>query len=318
MISLFIGGCPRSGTTMLGSLLGSHPSGATLPESQFKVEAMRGGTIDASAKARARNLKQLMQSHRFMGWHTALSAVKTEDLEEESYRQQIDLLVSAYLGTIGKDDADFVVDDTPSNKSFFLTLGELYPGARFIHIIRDGRAVANSVLQRDWGPNTILLAAYWWQYHLVHGLAAEESLGAERILRVRYEDVLDNPQGELTRICAWLGIEYSERMLEPSANTLDVRAATFNTLASRGPEAGRAHAWRGTLSSRQIEVFESATRDMLSYLGYEMDFGASARTASKGELLLAGVKELFKGTTNFSLYHFRRQRLKRRVARKND
>ncbi len=303
---------------MLGSLLGAHPRGATLPESQFKLEAMRGAMIHANAKTRAQRLRNLLRSHRFTGWHRALSTVKSEDLEKGSYRQQIDILVSAYLRVIGKEDADFVVDDTPSNKNFFLTLGELYPKARFIHIIRDGRAVANSVLQKDWGPNTSFFAAYWWQYHLAHGLAAEEALGPERVLRVCYEDVLNDPQGELAKICAWLGIEYSERMLEPSAYTLDVRAATFNALAQRGPEPGRAHAWRSRLSSRQVEVFESATRDMLHYLGYGMDFGAGARTASKREVVLAGLKELFKGTTNFSLYHFRRQRLKHGVASKND
>jgi hypothetical protein len=299
---------------MLGSLLGAHPRGVSLPESQFKVEAMRGGVIDASAKTRAHRLRHLLRSHRFTGWHQAFSKVKAEDLEEASYRQQIDLLVSAYIATIGKEDADFVVDDTPSNKNFFLTLSELYPEARFIHIIRDGRAVANSVLQRDWGPNTSLLAAYWWQYHLAHGLAAEKSLGPERVLRVRYEDVLDDPQGELAKICSWHGIEYSERMLEPVANTLDVRAAAFNPLAKRGPQPERAHAWRDTLSSRQVEVFESATGDMLSYLGYETHFGAGARSASKRELVLAGAKELIKGAINIPLYYFRRQWLKHRVA----
>jgi hypothetical protein len=260
----------------------------------------------------------MLRSHRFTGWHRALSLVKAEDLEKGSFRKQIDLLVNAYLGTIGREAADFVVDDTPSNKNFFMTLRDLYPEARYIHIVRDGRAVANSVLKKDWGPNTCLLAAYWWQNHLAHGLAAEQALGPERILRVRYEDILNDPQGELAAICAWLGIEYSDHMLEPGANSLDVRASTFNPLASRKPEPARAHAWRSALTRRQVEVFESATRDMLRYLGYEMDFGAGARAASKKELVLIALEEVVMATKNFPLYHFRRQRLKRRVASRID
>ncbi|MBD3360653.1 hypothetical protein GF366_02510, partial [Candidatus Peregrinibacteria bacterium] len=38
---IFIGGCPRSGTTMLGSLLGAHPEALCIPESQFKTDVMR-------------------------------------------------------------------------------------------------------------------------------------------------------------------------------------------------------------------------------------------------------------------------------------
>lgn len=302
---------------MLGSLLGSHPRGATLPESQFKMESIRGAMLDASAGTRAQRLRHSLQSHRFTGWHSALSMVGAEDLEKGSYRQQLDLLVRAYLRATDKEDADFIVDHTPSNKNFFLTLGELYPEARFIHMIRDGRAVANSVMQRDWGPNTSLLAAHWWQHHLALGLAAEEALGSERIRRVRYEGLLDDPQGELSKICDWLGIEYSNRMLEPGANALDVRSATFNALAGRAPEPGRAHAWRSALSSRQVEVFESASSDMLHYLGYEMEFGTGARAVSKKEVILTGLKELITGTTNFLQYHFRRQRLKYRARRQS-
>ena len=243
--------------------------------------------------------------------------VEAEDLEQGSYREQIDVLVRAYLSTIGKPDSEIVVDHTPSNKNRFLTLGAMYPKARFIHLVRDGRAVANSVMQRDWGPNTIVLAAYWWQYHLAHGLAAEQALGPERILRVRYEDILEDPRSALSRICEWLEIEYSDRMLDPGANTLDARAATFNARANRAPEAGRALAWRSELSGRQVEVFESATGDMLHYLGYKMEFGADARVASRSELALAGLTELVKGTANVLLYHLRRQRLKHRVRRQS-
>lgn len=314
MISVFIGGCPRSGTTMLGSLLGAHPLGAALPESQFKIEAVRGLSGEEDAAARARQIRHALRSHRFTGWHSALSIIDPQELERGSHREQIDSLVRAYLRTIGRDDAHFVVDHTPSNKNFFPTLNDLYPDARFIHMVRDGRAVASSVLKKDWGPNTCLVAAYWWLSHLAHGLAAERALGPERLLRVRYEDVLADPEREMASIGRWLGIEFSEGIVEPDTDGLDVRSQAFNPLAARAPVPERANAWRDMLSPRQVEMFESATRDMLGYLGYEADFGLSARVPGKRDWSVAGLEELFKGAANLCLYQFRRQRLKRKAA----
>jgi hypothetical protein len=68
--------------------------------------------------------------------------------------------------------------------------------------------VANSVMQRDWGPNTVMTAAWWWLGHLSHGLAAERSLASSRITRIHHEELVRQPKKTLAALSEWLGLEY--------------------------------------------------------------------------------------------------------------
>ena len=72
-------------------------------------------------------------------------------------------------------------------------LNEEFPKAKYIHLLRDGRAVANSVLSLDWGPNTIPVAARSWVKNVSYGLAAESFFNNEKILRVKYENLTLKP-----------------------------------------------------------------------------------------------------------------------------
>jgi hypothetical protein len=307
MRPIFIGGCPRSGTTLLGTVLGAHPACCPVPEAQFKIEALSGLSRDARPAQGWRALEKALESRRFHGWKSAREEVARDGIDGvRSYAELIDRLVSAYVGSVGKGEAAHWIDDTPSNKNFLPTLLGLFPDARAIHIVRDGRAVAHSVMNRDWGPNTVLTAALWWLGHLSHGLAAERSLLSSRITRVHYEALVRRPRETLAELCRWLGLEYSERMLDSRFYTVDSRSATFNPLTKSAPRDDRADAWRRALSPRQIEIFEAETKEMLAYLGYPMEYGPHARKASFAERSRAGMTELGKGAARWAAFRARR------------
>ena len=65
--------------------------------------------------------------------------------------------------------------------------------------------MAASLLPLDWGPNNTLHAAEYWLAHTAPGLAAESELGAERVLRVKYEDLVSQPESALQRIASFAG-----------------------------------------------------------------------------------------------------------------
>ena len=113
-------------------------------------------------------------------------------------------------------------------------LAEAFPDARFVHVVRDGRAVANSWLQMPWwkghlgpegwhfGPLPADLDERWRQkgrsQPVLAGMAWRMLMDAyenaatsldERWLTVRHEDVLASPEAELTRILAHFGLEYT-------------------------------------------------------------------------------------------------------------
>jgi hypothetical protein len=114
-------------------------------------------------------------------------------------------------------------------------LAEVFPNARFVHVVRDGRAVANSYLQMPWwtglagpdvwslgplppeyeqewesaGRSLVSLAAIAWKILMDAHEAAEAKLGPDRWLTVRYEDVVAEPQGGFDRILRFAGLEWS-------------------------------------------------------------------------------------------------------------
>lgn len=285
-----------------------------MPEAQFKIESLNGLPRDAESGQALRSLLAALRSPRFHAWQPAIKRLGLAGLSQvDSYAGLIGRLAAAYADVAGKGEATHWIDGTPSNENFLPTLLRLFPHARAIHIVRDGRAVASSVMKRDWGPNSVFAAAYWWLGHLSHGLAAEQGLPSDRIRRVRYEDLVRNPKDTLTGLCEWLGFDYSERMLDSRHYTVDFRAAAFNPLTKHIPREDRADAWRRSLSARQVEIFEAESKEMLAYLGYSMDYGPRARKASFPEKSLMAIAELSLGAAHAIAFRARRAAWSRRA-----
>ena len=290
---VFIGGCPRSGTTLLGSMLGAHKECLTVPESQFKIEALRsmhgaGGLVDFRA-----SLNTALGQRRFWAWRVALNHEEVPALESfVSYGDLLEWVVTRYAEYVGKRDFKVWVDHTPSNKNHLLTLFEMFPKAKAIHIVRDGRAIMASAKSRYWGPNTALSAAHWWLEHVSLGLAAESALGSQRITRVKYEDLVTTPEKVLKPLCTWLDIEYDPAMAKGNGYKPTSEYLRRNPLIIREPDPTRAEAWKGELTSRQIEIFESRTMDLLRYLGYKLEFGLRARRINMFELAQSFLTEV--------------------------
>ncbi|HKX59471.1 MAG TPA: sulfotransferase [Steroidobacteraceae bacterium] len=313
MKPVFIGGCPRSGTTLLATVLGAHPRCCPVPEAQFKTESLRGLPPDPEPALALRALQKALQSPRFHSWKAAGEHLRLDGNDQvTSYSGLVGRLVAAYAGLAGKPDATRWIDGTPSNKNYFPTLLQVFPEARAIHIVRDGRAVANSVMSRDWGPNTVVTAAWWWLGHLSHGLAAEQSLPPDRIRRVPYEALVHRPKDTLVALCEWLGLEFEERMLDSRFYTVDSRAAAFNPLTMQAPREDRAEAWRQSLSARQVEIFEAESKEMLTYLGYPMDYGPRAKGATFPEKARMTISELSLGAARAIAFRARRLAWRRR------
>ena len=111
------------------------------------------------------------------------------------------------------EDAVRIGEKTPRHASHVGRIVELFPEARFIHIHRDPRDVVLSMKDRAWS-NSLYHSARRCQrvYGAMSRWASE--LGPERVLDVRYEDLVREPEAELRRVCAFLGEVFDEAMLE--------------------------------------------------------------------------------------------------------
>ena len=271
---VFIGGCDRSGTTMLGSMLGAARGAVCTPESSFPAELARCAL--GPGISRRELVDRLLAHPRFVWWEVAERPPEAwrddEPASLDDLRRLAAWAVTAYArrqeGALLPATGEAVwIDHSPGNLRDAKALIALYPEARFIHIVRDGRGVAASILPLDWGPNTIRTAAWWWMGELAHAFAGEACAGAERVRRVRYEDLLRDPETEVGALCQFAGLECSREAVEGGRFRVP-KCETYHPLVGTPPDASRAEAWRSKLSPRQIAVFEGVAGDLLDLLGY--------------------------------------------------
>jgi hypothetical protein len=253
-------------------------------------------------------LEQIRTHHGFQCYGLSLDAKSVpEAWTSGSYADMIQAIVQRYATAVGKQNRRFWIDHTPSNINFARTLLELFPTAKMIHIVRDGRGVAASVMPLDWGPNSIVAAARWWVSSVSYGLAAESNLG-ERILRISYESLVRQPVSTCKRLVEFIGIEYDKAMAEGSGFMVPSYTARQHAYVGSAPRVSRIDAWKQALSPRQVEIFESETGDFLRYLGYPLDYRGLPRRTTVAEKARSTLVELVVGNTLKRMQHLRRQR----------
>ncbi len=288
-------------------MIGAHADCLTLPESQFILELLRDApeAFDPTSMGR-----RVVEHFRFKTWEVDLQPpVGEEATALGSYRELIEWFVARYGDATERSGRGVWVEHSPFNAQYAETLFELFPDARLVHLVRDGRAVAASVMKLEWGPNEIHVAAPWWAHRLSFGLGAESHFGPERVRRVRYEDLITKPEETLESLCPFLGIDYSETMLAADGLRVPGFTTDFHRLVGSRPDPARVEAWRSDLSRRQIEIFENVTGELLSYLGYEPDFGLSARPMTRREKVMPFLRDhLFRRRANRARTKLRERR----------
>jgi hypothetical protein len=293
VLPVFIGGCDRSGTTLLGAMLGTHSECLCTPESQFIVEVLSRSRLDINHINTQTVLDAIMRHPRFKTWRLKTDSSSTWHRQSTiSYPELIEWIVKKYGEANGKNSPHIWVDHTPSNVKYAATLLSLFPEAKMIHIVRDGRAVASSLLSAAWGPAAVDRAAYFWLRNLAYGFAIESFYGSTRVMRVKYEDLVDVPEATLQHVSSFLGIDYQPQMITGDGFKVPSFTRKDHMLVGQAPDRRRVNAWQTELTLRQIEIFESTTGDMLRYLGYSTRFGASARPMTIIERCLSSLRAL--------------------------
>ena len=292
----------------MGAMLGAHSDCICPPESQFVIDVLRSWDQDGANLLTA--LNTIKSDWRFKLWALDIDPTTVPETKlGVSYPRLLEWIVARYAKNLGKTNARIWVDHTPRNMRYASTLLELFPQAKMIHIVRDGRGVASSVLPLDWGPNTIIKAALWWLAKIAHGLAVETLLEGHQIIRVKYEDLVCAPEETLRNLCAYLGIEYQAEMAQGGGFKPPRYTRGQHTLIEKGPDVTRATRWETCLTPRQIEIFESLTHDFLRYLDYPLKYGLKAKIPTFREKRMAGIRGLSRSAMNKTRQYARRNSL---------
>jgi hypothetical protein len=176
-------------------------------------------------------------------------------------------------------------------------LSVTFPDAKFVHVVRDGRAVTSSWLQmgwwdgylgperwylgplpeayqRDWedsGKSFVVLAGLGWRLLMDAAQEARLRVPAGSWLDVRHEDLMNDPRGQLGLVLEFLGLDWTPRF--------ESGFARHHIAPSRG------RSWRHDLSHEQIRQLERTIAAPLLRYGYELTTPQPERAAGRGPSL---------------------------------
>jgi hypothetical protein len=240
---LFLVGALRSGTTLLGLMLDHHPSIAFPGEFELAIDFMGPDGQEPDLHA----------YHAWLRVHRHFIAHELAIDPKLAYRELVASLLAQMRRTSrGPERSHLGV----AVHRRFRCLLKLWPQARFVHLVRDPRDVAASLIVQGWAGNTYTGARLWKETEEEWERASAE-IPAERRIDVQFEELATEPVATLERICAFIGVPYREEMLRyPEDSTY---AAVDPTLAGR---------WRRTLSARGIRLAEAAAGNLLVERGY--------------------------------------------------
>jgi len=278
----FIVGCPRSGTTLLRRMLDAHPDVAVAPETFFMRHfwGQRDAYGDLSHDA---VLDQLVDDL------TATPAFEELGLEEEAFRAAVHRAPRRWKTVFRvllqqfaeRRDARCVGEKTPNHVLSIPTLHRWFPEARFVHLVRDPRAVSNSWRTVPWSSEHRWRDAEVWVEFVEAGREAEAS-GAP-VTSLHFEALVRSPEAELRAVCEGLDLPYDDRMLafhEQEPATVDVEREPWKERATDPIDPTVADRWRDELSkSAQAHVEAVAGAEMKRW-GYAVEISAGRRRAA--------------------------------------
>src|SRR5829696_4648598 len=194
---------------MLRLILDAGPDVAIPPESMYLTDFApvreRGGPADTSA---AQELaRQVWEHPKVALWELpgGAPAVPLEADPATWFRFAMEAPFAAYAAKLGKPGW---ADKTPHYVHHVDYLLGIWPDARVVVLVRDGRDVALSLKRMPFGPNNAWAAAQWWARGVRAGLAAQ-ARHPRAVATVRYEDVVRAPATEVARICEFLDLRFS-------------------------------------------------------------------------------------------------------------
>jgi len=279
----FICGATRSGTTLMRLMLDAHPDVAIPGETHFLPPMIKASArLPRSADDLA---TMVIEAERWGDFHLDEGELRERfgSLDPLNCADAIRAFYRLYAEKQGKHRWG---DKSPGYVRSMILLQNALPEARFVHMIRDGRDVAMSLVPREWGPKTFAGAAHLWRRRIQK--AREQAPRLNHYLEVHYEDLITDQEAVLRRVAEFIELgwdpamlAYHERAAErlaEKARDLPTRKGTITAesrleshkLASEPPRADRIARWKTMMDPADLAEYESIAGDALVAAGYEL------------------------------------------------
>jgi hypothetical protein len=224
----------------------------------------------------------VLGSRKIELWKLECSYLKSIILYEKpnNYNELTQCIYLAY--GLNYEDVKVIADKNNYYIKHLDDLPKIWPNAKYLYIIRDGRDVACSYLDvsmlnskspyKPIFPKTIGQIAEEWEKN---NLSIEEFLAKSRreSLMIKYEDLVLNPTNTLLEICKFLNVEFDNQMLsyyESSSqnNQEPSELLDWKTKTMEKPDGNRVKRFLKDLGGQEIEVFNKVAAHSLHHFGY--------------------------------------------------
>ena len=267
---LVILGVSRSGTTLLKEMLDRHSQLAIPTESYFVPQLWDRHGADVDREAFVADVARIA---RIVEWGVGPEDVRRRLPERTSFADAVQAIYLAYAEARGKSRFG---DKTPAYMQRLDLLERAFPGAQYVHIVRDGRDACLSFLAMkrrprfNWArPRGVAGFAAQWRKEVEEAQSFGATTAAGRYLELRYEDLVAAPEPRLREICKFLGIELEPQMLEYHRD-VDPQRLLDHPMLAEPPKEARTR-WREQMSPEDVRRFEAIAGDLLERLGYERE-----------------------------------------------
>ncbi len=269
----FIVGSGRSGTTLLRLILSGHSRLHIPPETWYVMPLAEQlpltGMLTPQQVAQAAEIMTSSRRWVDLGIDAAEFRAQAAALPQPALTDLLNLVYGHHLRLAGKPRFG---DKTPVYIGILPQLDALYPSARYIHLIRDGRDVAISFTDVQWGFS--FSREFEWPTAMRLARQYRASALAPRILEVRYEDLVRDTEGTVRRICDFLGEAFEPAMLDwqRQIDMVPAQERHIHRKLERPISQDAIGVWQRKLSALECFVIEASLQRDLRRQGYALRF----------------------------------------------
>jgi Sulfotransferase family len=280
---IFIGACPRSGTTLLRTMLNTHPDIAIPRETRFLPDIWdnRAQFRNLDDKAVRRRLARTVtakgnRSVRFQTPRPAL--IRRLVAAPPTLGSVVGTGYVAYAEATGKKRWG---DKRPMYSRYLDAIFAMFPDSQFINVIRDPRASVASMRKLGWFGGNIVPGLELWERSLRAVEPWRQVLHDDQFLDIRYEDLVTDPVELLTRTSAFLGLSPDSipTMLNYHQH-VDETAVRYHARLSEPVSTTSVRAWEVGLTPDEVALVEDITGSWLDRFGYERVSGGDRPSAA--------------------------------------
>ena len=289
---IFICGHPKSGTTLLVSLLDSHPQLIVYPNETFFfrgfIPETRKRDLDENITLAQRYLLHFfdrgasytdnqepimsMPDQYFMDYAKTCQAMQRE-VDANGVRHDGDLLSAAIIayGRVHRKispETIYWIEKTPYNEHFSESIFRWWPEARCIHIVRDPRDNYLTYQRKHRGLSAEDFAV-GWNSSLSAGMQNRKYYGDDRYLILRYEDLTNEPKNSLQELIVFLGITDDKILRIPTNDGIPWEGNSLFGDKFQGISNKPVGRWKRELDDRNVNIIESICADYMEIEGYE-------------------------------------------------